>query len=206
MGVRSLLERASAFAPECERMATMDELARGVARWSRRSDTRTSRVAASADPARRKLFTSPSGTQGGVNSICAEAFCASIRCRCGLCVAERRSARPNCVRSCRQAHAIFNESKRFGISGGYIVPQRAADNTLGAVAFIGASDPASHEDRFALRALAGVVFDRAEALCGRAEPLRSSPAARTHHPRARVPGAPHRRAIDRPDRRGDEGQ
>ena len=55
------------------------------------------------------------------------------------------------------------------MGGGYIVPQRAADNTLGAVTFVGAADPASPEDRFALRALAGVVFDRAEALSGRAK-------------------------------------
>jgi LuxR family quorum sensing-dependent transcriptional regulator len=62
---------------------------------------------------------------------------------------------------------VLEAGSRFGISGGYIVPQRAADNQFGAVAFVGRKDPNSAEERLVLRALAGVVFDRAEALSGR---------------------------------------
>ncbi len=62
---------------------------------------------------------------------------------------------------------VFEAGDRYGLGGGYIVPQRAADNHFGVVAFIGAGDPRTLEDRFALRALAGIVFDRAEALAGR---------------------------------------
>ena len=70
------------------------------------------------------------------------------------------------------SHKVFDAGRRYGIGGGYIVPQRAADNQVGAVAFVGACDPRSAEERFALRALAGIVFDRAEALSGRALPPR----------------------------------
>ena len=68
------------------------------------------------------------------------------------------------------SHKVFDAGRRYGIGGGYIVPQRAADNQVGAVAFVGARDPSGAEERFALRALAGTVFDRAEALNGRALP------------------------------------
>jgi LuxR family transcriptional regulator, quorum-sensing system regulator LasR len=70
------------------------------------------------------------------------------------------------------SHEVFDAGRFYGIGGGYIVPQRAADNQVGAVAFVGACDPRGAEERFALRALAGVVFDRAEALSGRALPPR----------------------------------
>jgi DNA-binding CsgD family transcriptional regulator len=62
---------------------------------------------------------------------------------------------------------MFKAAEPFGILGGYVVPQRAADNKFGLVAFVGRKDPGSADERFALRALAGVVFDRAEALIGR---------------------------------------
>lgn len=68
------------------------------------------------------------------------------------------------------SHKVFDAARYHGIGGGYIVPQRAADNRVGAVAFIGGYDPRTSEERFVLRALAGVVFDRAEALNGRALP------------------------------------
>ena len=68
------------------------------------------------------------------------------------------------------SHKVFDAARCYGISGGYIVPQRAADNQVGAVAFVGACDPSSADERFALRALAGIVFDRAEALSGRTLP------------------------------------
>jgi LuxR family transcriptional regulator, quorum-sensing system regulator LasR len=70
------------------------------------------------------------------------------------------------------SHKVFDAARRYGIGGGYIAPQRAADNQVGAVAFVGACDPRNAEERFALRALAGIVFDRAEALSGRALPPR----------------------------------
>jgi DNA-binding CsgD family transcriptional regulator len=69
---------------------------------------------------------------------------------------------------------VLEAIKRFGVGGGYVVPQRAADNKFGAVAFVGHKDPGSAEQRFALRALAGIVFDRAEALIGRG-PRQSMP-------------------------------
>jgi DNA-binding CsgD family transcriptional regulator len=73
---------------------------------------------------------------------------------------------------------VFEAGERFGLHGGYIVPQRTADNRFGVVAFVGASDPKTLEDRFALRALAGIAFDRAEALAGR--PARAGlPASRS---------------------------
>ena len=68
------------------------------------------------------------------------------------------------------SHKVLDAARSYGISGGYIVPQRAADNQVGAVAFVSACDPRSAVERFALRALAGIVFDRAEALSGRALP------------------------------------
>jgi DNA-binding CsgD family transcriptional regulator len=67
---------------------------------------------------------------------------------------------------------VMEAGDAFGISGGYLAPQRGPDNRFGVVAFIGRRDPESAEDRFALRALAGVVFDKAEALLGRGPPER----------------------------------
>jgi DNA-binding CsgD family transcriptional regulator len=173
MGVGSLLERASAFAAVCERMATMDELARGVCAlvepfgYPNVASGRIGRSGAPEtfhfaqwDPEWVKLYTRRDFLRIDPVPLWA------VRCGAPIGAAELRALLP----LGHPAHAVFNEGKRFGIGGGYIVPQRAADNTLGAVAFIGARDPASREDRFALRALAGVVFDRAEALCGRAEP------------------------------------
>lgn len=81
--------------------------------------------------------------------------------------------------------SVFEAGERFGLGGGYIVPQRAADNAFGVVAFVGASDPDSAEDRFALRALAGVAFDLAEALSGRSSApwLPAPPAALSNRER-----------------------
>jgi DNA-binding CsgD family transcriptional regulator len=73
---------------------------------------------------------------------------------------------------------VFEAGDRYGLHGGYIVPQRTSDNQFGVVAFVGASDPKTLEDRFALRGLAGIVFDRAEALAGR-PPRRELPAPRS---------------------------
>ena len=64
---------------------------------------------------------------------------------------------------------MLDEGRRFGIYGGYIVPQRATEQ-LGCVAFIGANDPKSAEERFALRGLASIVFERGEALSGKPPP------------------------------------
>lgn len=173
MGVKRLLDSASAFAAECERMATMDELARGVCalvapfgypnvasgRIGRSGAPETFHFA-NWDPEWVKLYMRRNFLRIDPVPLWA------ARCGTPIGAAELRALLP----AGHPAHTVFDEGKRFGISGGYIVPQRAPDNTLGAVAFIGASDPESREDRFALRALAGVVFDRAEALCGRAKP------------------------------------
>jgi DNA-binding CsgD family transcriptional regulator len=173
MGVRSLLESASAFAAECERMATMDELARGVCAlvapfgYPNVASGRVGRSGAPEtfhfaqwDPEWVKLYMRRDFLRIDPVPLWA------LRCGTPIGAAELRALLP----AGHPAHTVFNEGRRFGITGGYIVPQRAPDNTLGAVAFIGASDPEGLEDRFALRALAGVIFDRAEALCGRAEP------------------------------------
>jgi DNA-binding CsgD family transcriptional regulator len=92
----------------------------------------------------------------------------ALACGRPICVTELRALVPRG----HPSHKVFDAGRRYGIGGGYIAPQRAADNQVGAVAFVGGCDPRSAEERFALRALAGIVFDRAEALCGRALPPR----------------------------------
>jgi len=71
---------------------------------------------------------------------------------------------------------VLDAAIPFGYRGGYFLPQRASDNTFGVVAFVGAGDPQSHEERAALRALAGISFERAEALSGRPRPSMVPPA------------------------------
>jgi LuxR family quorum-sensing transcriptional regulator LasR len=66
---------------------------------------------------------------------------------------------------------VIEAGRSFGYAGGYIVPQRAGDNALGVVAFVGTRDPAGLKEQFGLRLLASVAFERAEALCGRPLPL-----------------------------------
>ena len=86
--------------------------------------------------------------------------------------ADRRDGAARLIPRGHPSHKVFDAGRRYGIGGGYIVPQRAVDNQVGAVAFVGARDARNAEERFALRALAGTVFDRAEALNGRALPPR----------------------------------
>jgi hypothetical protein len=58
---------------------------------------------------------------------------------------------------------VLDAAIPFGYRGGYFLPQRASDNAFGVVAFVGARDPQSHEER-------------AEALCGRPRPGMVPPA------------------------------
>ena len=173
MGARSLVESASAFAAICEQLTTMDELARSVCAlvapfgYPNVASGRVGRSGAPDtfhfaqwDPEWVKLYMRRDFLRIDPVPLWA------VRCGTPIGAAELRALLP----ARHPAHTVFNEARRFGIGGGYIVPQRAPDNTFGAVTFIGASDPAGREDRFALRALAGVVFDRAEAISGRAEP------------------------------------
>jgi DNA-binding CsgD family transcriptional regulator len=173
MGLRSLLESASAFAVECERMTTMDELARGVCAlvWPfgypnvasgriGRSGAPETFHFAQWDPEWVKLYM----RRGFLRIDPVPAW--AVRSGAPISLAELRDLLP----PDHPAQTVLKEAKRFGISGGYIVPQRAADNTLGAVAFVGPRDPQSPEERFALRALANVVFERAETLSGRGRP------------------------------------
>jgi DNA-binding CsgD family transcriptional regulator len=67
-------------------------------------------------------------------------------------------------------HDVFEAAKEFGYVGAYIVPQRAADGGFGVVCFVGANDPQSQQERTGLRALASIVFERAELLAGRPPP------------------------------------
>jgi DNA-binding CsgD family transcriptional regulator len=67
-------------------------------------------------------------------------------------------------------HQIFKLAEQFGLFGGYIVPQRACDSSFGLVCFVGAGDPRTSYERLLLRGIAGLVFERAEALSGRAQP------------------------------------
>jgi DNA-binding CsgD family transcriptional regulator len=65
---------------------------------------------------------------------------------------------------------VIEAGKPFGYLGGYVIPQRAADGSLGIVCFVGSRDPETQSERVALRSLASLVFDRAEALSGRVLP------------------------------------
>jgi hypothetical protein len=91
-GMTTLLESCSAFAAECERIVTMDNLARGVCALVAPFDYHEQPVAASAGAARQKPFTSPTGLRAGSNSISPADFCASIRSRFGRSHAAGRSA------------------------------------------------------------------------------------------------------------------
>lgn len=67
-------------------------------------------------------------------------------------------------------HQIFAAGTQFGYFGGYIVPQRACDNSFGLVCFVGSHDPETAYERFLLRGVAGLAFERAEVLTGRSYP------------------------------------
>ncbi len=67
-------------------------------------------------------------------------------------------------------HQIFAAGEQFGYFGGYIVPQRACDNSFGLVCFVGSHDPETAYERFFLRGVAGSAFERAETLTGRSHP------------------------------------
>ena len=67
-------------------------------------------------------------------------------------------------------HQIFAAGEQFGYFGGYIVPQRACDNSFGLVCFVGSHDPKTAQERLLLRGIAGSAFERAEILTGRSRP------------------------------------
>ena len=67
-------------------------------------------------------------------------------------------------------HQIFAAGEQFGYFGGYIVPQRACDNSFGLVCFVGSHDPETAGERLLLRGVAGLAFERAEVLTGRVRP------------------------------------
>jgi LuxR family quorum-sensing transcriptional regulator LasR len=169
------LTRASAFASECDRFATIADLADGVyalvaplgyplvasGRLGRSGAPETFHFA-NWEPRWRDFY-----MKSGFLPIDPVPLWA-LACGRPIGLAELRALLPQG----HPSHRVLDAARRFGIAGGYIAPQRAADNQIGAVAFVGAKDPSAPDDRFALRALAGVVFDRAEALSGRALPVR----------------------------------
>ena len=65
------------------------------------------------------------------------------------------------------AHAVLNDAAHYGYTGGYVIPQRSADNTMGLVSIVGDADPQTPAERALLRTLAAIVFERAETLAGR---------------------------------------
>jgi DNA-binding CsgD family transcriptional regulator len=67
-------------------------------------------------------------------------------------------------------HEVFDAGRAFGYVGGYVVPQRAADNAVGLVCFIGERDPIDAREKAALRLLADIAFERAEEAAGRSRP------------------------------------
>jgi LuxR family transcriptional regulator, quorum-sensing system regulator LasR len=173
--VSPLLESCSAFAAECERIATMDGLARGVCALVKPSGyhgVASGRLGRSGGPG---TFHFANWPPGWLEFYLASGFLRidpvplwALACGRPIGAMELRALVPRG----HPSHKVFDAARCYGIGGGYIVPQRAADNQVGAVAFVGPHDPRSAGERFALRALAGVVFDRAEALSGRALPPR----------------------------------
>jgi len=73
------------------------------------------------------------------------------------------------------AQEVLRAAEAFGLNGGFIAPQRAANNHPGAVAFVGPRDPDHPVVRFVLCGLASVVFHRAEALFNRVAPSELPP-------------------------------
>ena len=57
-------------------------------------------------------------------------------------------------------HQVFDAGRAFGYVGGYVVPQRAADNAIGLVCFIGERDPIDARERAILRLLADGTCQR----------------------------------------------
>jgi len=171
----ALLQLASAFAAECERVGTMNDLARGVCALVEPfgyHGAASGRLGHSGAP---ETFHFANWAPGWSEFYRASGFLRidpaplwALACGRPIGVTELRALVPRG----HPGHKVFDAGRTYGIGGGYIVPQRAADNQVGAVAFVGACDPRSAEERFALRALAGIVFDRAEALSGRGLPLR----------------------------------
>jgi len=169
----TLLESCSAFAPECERMATMDNLGRAVCALVAPfgyNGAASGRLGRGGAP---ETFHFANWTACWLKYYLASGFLRidpvplwALACGRPIGLVELRALVPHG----HPSHKVFDAARCYGISGGYIVPQRAADNQVGAVAFVGACDPRGAEERFALRALAGIVFDRAEALSGRALP------------------------------------
>jgi DNA-binding CsgD family transcriptional regulator len=173
--MRPLLQLASAFAAECERLATMNDLERGVCALVGPfgyHGVASGRLGRSGGPG---TFHVANWAPGWLEFYLASGFLRidpvplwALACGRPIRVTELRALVPRG----HPSHRVFDAGRNCGIGGGYIVSQRAADNHVGAVAFVGACDPRSAEERFALRALARVVFDRAEALSGRALPPR----------------------------------
>jgi DNA-binding CsgD family transcriptional regulator len=172
-GTTTLLESCSAFAGECERISTMDNLARGVCAlvapfgYHGVASGRLGRGGAS------ETFHFANWAPSWLEFYLASGFLRidpvplwALACGRPIGLVEFRALVPRG----HPSHKVLDAARTHGIGGGYIVPQRAADNQVGAVAFVGPYDPRSAGERFALRALAGIVFDRAEALSGRALP------------------------------------
>jgi DNA-binding CsgD family transcriptional regulator len=171
MPARSLLECASAFAAECDRLSTIEDLARGVTALAQSFGYDYVASGLLGRKGAKETFHFANWNPEWLELYLREGFMHvdpvpnwALRCGAPIGAAELCLPLPHG----HPSRKVFEAGRRFGIGGGYIVPQRAADNQVGAVAFIGARDPSTAEDRFALRGLAGVVFDRAEALSGRA--------------------------------------
>lgn len=171
MPPKSLLENASAFAAECESLATMEDLARGVIALVRSFGYEWVASGLLGRKGAKETFHFANWSPQWLDLYLREGFMHvdpvpnwALRCGTPIGAAELCLSLPRG----HPSRKVFEAGRPFGFCGGYIVPQRAANNQVGAVAFVGARDPSTAEDRFALRALAGVVFDRAEAMSGRA--------------------------------------
>ncbi len=168
-----LLERAGAFAVECESIEAMDALARGVAAVVGPfgySAVASGRLGHTGKP---EAFHFANWHPEWLAMYLREGFMRvdpvpiwAVTCGAPIGAAELFALLPRA----HPGRKVYEAGRHFGYHGGYVVPQRAADGHLGLVAFVGESDPRSPQERFALRGLAGTVFDRADALCGRPPP------------------------------------
>ena len=142
---------------------------------SRPLATAQSQAAASATPACPKRFTSPIGIRNGLHFTCGAASCASIRRRFGRSHAARPSAGRSFSHCFRVPIPVTRSSRRLEALAIMAATSCRSARQTANWALLHSSAKAilrSPEDRFALRALAGTVFDRADALCGRLPPKR----------------------------------
>jgi DNA-binding CsgD family transcriptional regulator len=170
MSGKTLLEQASAFAAECDSLASMEELSAAIVALAAPFGYPNVASGLLGNPGKLEALHFANWDPAWMDLYRRSKFLRidpvpiwAASCGAPVDLGQLRAQLPKGHPSLN----VLEAARRFGISGGYIVPQRAADNQFGAVAFVGRKDPSSAGERFALRALAGVVFDRAEVLSGR---------------------------------------